>query len=176
MNIEERTKTFVTNNVICNVTTLVDAVMDEELRAELAYRPSPVSYIEDLILGSESEVQDIRNAAEYAGYNFTPDEEVDRLRNILLSVLNDDIEVAMDILEELGDQMGLEEYDQDVLQFWFVTEAFGRALQDVGECVNMDWYGHVVWGRTTVGQAIYMDAEVRNAVAKFEEKLSRLDK
>ena len=60
-----------------------------------------------------------------------------------------------------------EEYFQEPLEHWLVTEWFGRKLRDKGEIVyNLD--GLSVWGRTCSGRTIKMDGVVEEIARDME--------
>ncbi len=63
-----------------------------------------------------------------------------------------------DLIELIG-----EEDDEgnmaEVFEYWAVTSWFGEKLKAHGELVA-DFFGLVIWGRQTTGQAIYADAVI----------------
>ena len=73
--------------------------------------------------------------------------------------------------EKYGDQL-LEvqvryddEYAEEALEHWLVSEWLGKRLQEEGEMV-IDFYGLTIWGRTTSGQAIYIDSVIEDIYNK----------
>lgn len=56
----------------------------------------------------------------------------------------------------------------EVYEHWAVSEWFAEKLRDRGEAV-IDFFGVTIWGRTTTGQAIYMDSVIQ----KIAEDIQR---
>ena len=54
----------------------------------------------------------------------------------------------------------------EVFEWWLVTESFANLLADEGEII-VHQYGCNSWGRTTTGQAIYMDGIIEDIVEKY---------
>lgn len=65
-----------------------------------------------------------------------------------------------DILDELRE--GIEEgRDPDeIFEYWLVSSDLAKKLKKKGEAVVLDFYGRSVWGRTTSGQACFMDTVI----------------
>jgi len=57
-------------------------------------------------------------------------------------------------------------YDSDVLEWWLVTSHMARWLRAENEVVIED-LGCQWWGRTTSGQAIFMDGVISDIVNGF---------
>jgi len=57
-------------------------------------------------------------------------------------------------------------YDSDILEWWLVTEQLARWLRQENEFVLQDLGCHW-WGRTTSGQAIYIDSVISDIVKGF---------
>jgi len=57
-------------------------------------------------------------------------------------------------------------YQEEILEWWLVTEPFSRFLKAEGEYIleALDCYW---WGRTCSGQAIYMDSVISDIARKF---------
>jgi hypothetical protein len=54
----------------------------------------------------------------------------------------------------------LADYEMEVLEYWIVDERFREKLAEKGEATMEEFFGMPVWGRTTSGQGIAMDAIV----------------
>ncbi len=77
--------------------------------------------------------------------------------------------------EKYGDQLlevqvkydatDVDDYGQEALEHWLVSEWLGKRLQEQGEMV-IDFYGLTIWGRTTSGQAIYIDSVIEDIYNK----------
>jgi len=57
-------------------------------------------------------------------------------------------------------------YDDNVLEWWLVTDPFARLLKAENEII-LENFGCVWWGRTTSGQAIFMDSVITDIVKGF---------
>lgn len=64
----------------------------------------------------------------------------------------DDVEQAYDEAEE-------DEYSRDILEWWAISERLATRLRMHNEALIDNEYG-TWWGRTTSGQAIYMDSVI----------------
>ena len=53
---------------------------------------------------------------------------------------------------------------KEIYEYWAVSNSLARWLDDAGEAVHTDVYGHNIWGRCTTGQAISMDHVIREMV------------
>lgn len=62
---------------------------------------------------------------------------------------------------ELGESAGIDPYQREIFEHWFVTEWFADRLEAKGEKVDKDFAGHCVWARTTTGQGIASDSVVQ---------------
>lgn len=79
--------------------------------------------------------------------------DIDRLGNL------DELQQELDDLEN--------EEPEDVFEHWIVTPFFARKLQEQGEAVAEIFDFHI-WGRTTTGQAIYMDSVIERVAQDME--------
>lgn len=59
--------------------------------------------------------------------------------------------------------------DKTIYEWWCVDLAFARQLQSAGEFVLLDMLG-AWWGRTSSGQAIYMDDVFKEMEKQFYAK------
>ena len=57
-------------------------------------------------------------------------------------------------------------YNDDVLEWWLITEQLARWLRRENEIILQD-LGCYWWGRTTSGQAIYIDSVITDIVNGF---------
>ena len=54
---------------------------------------------------------------------------------------------------------------EEALEHWLVTEWLGKRLLEEGEMV-IEFLGLTIWGRTTSGQAIYIDSVIEDIYNK----------
>lgn len=64
--------------------------------------------------------------------------------------------------QDFCDGLGLEGHENDVLEFWLVSDWLAYHLEKQGEIIATDFYGLTVWGRTCSGQAILLDSVICN--------------
>lgn len=62
--------------------------------------------------------------------------------------------------KSLCEELGLEPYENEVFEYWAVSEWLGEKLKAQGELIDDDFLGLCVWGRTTTGQSISMDGVI----------------
>lgn len=94
-----------------------------------------------------------------------------------------DVAECRDWLKDRGEMPEIDEDDEDewrdavrdadqdepteVYEHWAVTKWFADKLREHGETVG-DLFDFHVWGRTTTGQAIYMDGIIRDIAEEME--------
>ena len=83
----------------------------------------------------------------------TAQQIVDRL---ILDNQNLVIEELMKHDDSIWDSLQNFDEDTDVLEWWLVTPYMAELLKDNGEVIFAE-YDCYWWGRTTTGQALYMD-------------------
>ena len=59
----------------------------------------------------------------------------------------------------------IDEEPEEALEHWLVSEWLGKRLLEEGEMV-IEFYGLTIWGRTTSGQAIYIDSVIEDIYNK----------
>lgn len=60
-----------------------------------------------------------------------------------------------------------ESQPQEIYEYWIVDTFLGRLLQDKGEPIFERMFGWI-WGRTTTGQAIYLDGVIYQICNELE--------
>lgn len=60
------------------------------------------------------------------------------------------------------------DYESEVYEHWIVSDYLADKLEAHGERVLRDFFGLTIWGRTTTGQAIYMDGAISVICAEME--------
>ncbi len=74
-------------------------------------------------------------------------------------------EKYMDDLLEVQVQFNDEEYPDEALEHWLVSDWLANRLREEGEMV-IDFMDLTIWGRTTSGQAIYIDSVIEDIYNK----------
>ncbi len=78
---------------------------------------------------------------------------------------HDDYEDAEVSAEAACHASGSDPYEWEVFEHWAVSPWLAEKLAAEGERVDTDFAGLNVWGRTTTGQSISMDAVIRKIAA-----------
>jgi hypothetical protein len=160
---------FVSRNVERNVSRLVEHF----LRNPEALNGSDYDWEELFDLGKridwEEAVNDTTKAMDWndckeyleeRGFEVRDEETVDELREaVYQDVMCEDMKYWQDFIED-QDIVDLAEYEMEALEFWIVDERFREKLAEKGEATMEEFFGMPVWGRTTSGQGIAMDAIV----------------
>ena len=94
----------------------------------------------------------------------TANEITDRL---ILDNQNLVVEELMRHDESLWDKLENFKEDTDVLEWWLVTPYMAELLKEKGEVILSD-YDCYWWGRTTSGQALYMDGVIQEIAEQME--------
>ena len=74
-----------------------------------------------------------------------------------------------EIVSKLTEQCLIEDdaiYNEEVLEWWLVTPSLARWLKEVNEVILKKFNCHW-WGRTTSGQAIYVDSVISDIIRRF---------
>lgn len=71
--------------------------------------------------------------------------------------------------QELCEEFDIEPYQWEIYEHWIVSDWFARELEKHGERVDHDFDGLTIWGRTTTGQAIYMDSVIEAIYADLQK-------
>ena len=92
------------------------------------------------------------------------DEHVYHNVSYLVQELSKD-EKYMDDLLEVQVQFNDEDYPDEALEHWLVSAWLAHRLREEGEMV-IDFMNLTIWGRTTSGQAIYIDSVIEDIYNK----------
>lgn len=71
--------------------------------------------------------------------------------------------------QEACEARGIDPYQREVYEHWFVSDWLASKLEDQGEKVDRDFVGLNVWARATTGQAIAMDDVIQHIYAAMME-------
>jgi hypothetical protein len=111
----------------------------------------------EVIMRASQLVEDLLEAAMY-GEKVFGGIELDNIENLYIT----DEATAQDYgfdTQEAMQEAG--EDQQEIYEWWFVSEWFYERLRSVGEPVIDSDYGYL-WGRTCTGQAISLDSVIEN--------------
>ena len=167
---------FVDKEVICNISGIVDHFLknpemisngevdwDEifELSRAIDWEEAVDSFVDDCtkadietLAKDKLEIMDMWEEMENTNQIEETREKVRR------EILNLPIDEVKEILRE-APMMEWDEHTREVLEFWIVTPGMADDLEQKGESVMHDFFGHHVWGRTTSGQSIILDNVIR---------------
>lgn len=73
---------------------------------------------------------------------------------------------ADDEADAMREQVRDNAEDAEIMEWWRVSEWFGKKLTEIGEPVLSNSYGHW-WGRTCSGQSVMMDGTLQEIAAKM---------
>lgn len=72
-----------------------------------------------------------------------------------------------DQVQDFAQEWGIDPDQNEALEHWIVTDWFSRKLEEKGEMVT-EFMGLTIWGRTTSGQAIYIDGVIEEIASDME--------
>lgn len=152
---ENEIRDFVSREVIYCVSSLVSTLA--QTAAENG-KLADGTYYEDIL---EICVQDDwQSPAEHEGW-----EEVDG------RIIKKDEDGTLIVADwrEACEQDNLDPYQHEAYEHWIVTGWMASKLAEKGEMVARDICGLTIWGRTTTGQAIYMDGVIQQIYKELLE-------
>ena len=82
----------------------------------------------------------------------------------LVQELSKDEKYSNDLME-VQVQFNDEDYPDEALEHWLVSNWLAERLREEGEMV-VEFLGLTIWGRTTSGQAIYIDSVIEDIYDK----------
>ena len=82
----------------------------------------------------------------------------------LVQELSKDEKYSNDLME-VQVQFNDEDYPDEALEHWLVSNWLAERLREEGEMV-IEFLGLTIWGRTTSGQAIYIDSVIEDIYNK----------
>ena len=94
----------------------------------------------------------------------TANEITDRL---ILDNQNLVVEELMRHDESLWEELQNLDENSEIMEWWLVTPYMAELLKEKGEVILSD-YGCYWWGRTTSGQALYMDGVIQEIAGQME--------
>lgn len=74
---------------------------------------------------------------------------------------------SADDFRVLCESAGIEPYQREAYEHWIVSNWLAERLAECGEMTG-ELLGFTLWGRTTTGQAIYLDGVIRELAAQME--------
>lgn len=80
-------------------------------------------------------------------------------------VFHDELEEAA---YEFCQDNDIDPYKTEAYEHWIVSERLAKNLAKQGEMVTTDFMGLTIWGRTTTGQAIYLDRVIQEIYLDLE--------
>ena len=96
--------------------------------------------------------------------DMTANEITDRL---ILDNQNLVVEELMRHDESLWEELQNLDENSEIMEWWLVTPYMAELLKEKGEVILSD-YGCYWWGRTTSGQALYMDGVIQEIAGQME--------
>jgi hypothetical protein len=74
--------------------------------------------------------------------------------------VSDDYDTRPEAWQAACEHGNLEEWQDEALEHWIVSDWLANKLEAKGEMVTTDFFGLTIWGRTTSGQAIMLDSVI----------------
>ena len=93
------------------------------------------------------------------------DEHVHQSVSYLVQELGGDEKYGDQLLEVQVNYAKDDDYPEEALEHWLVSEWLGKRLLEEGE-MGIEFLGLTIWGRTTSGQAIYIDSVIEDIYNK----------
>ena len=167
--INERAESLVRSEVYTNASWMI-----QELSSNEKYMDEIMEF-SSCYTDHHAEIEELKDKKE--GVEEKRDYQIDDLNDHIDSL---DIEDAMDQWEDVYDAYisaieetantdsdhidqcifdleGEQEYPNEALEFWIVSDWLIGKLEDMGELTTREFMGFAIWGRQTSGQSIYMD-------------------
>jgi len=128
-----------------------------------------ITEIHESIETATDERDDLELDLTYDDFDENP--ELKETKQKRIAELNSEIEKLEKELENADNDKDLlelaEPNENDVFEYWFVSDYLYRQLKDRGETVLDSAYGYV-WGRGTTGQAIKIDGVITSIISSGE--------
>jgi len=132
------------------------------------------SLVSNLLQWSESEFydeilqvtarDDYESAAEYEGYQVVSNENGlfywEHKDNPQDPEIADEFDTESEAWQDCCEYNGLNVDLIEAYEHWIVSDWLAKKLEEYGEMVSYDVHGLTIWGRTTTGQAIWIDGVI----------------
>jgi len=161
---QDELREFVDSQVIYNVSELVGDIQGIKgvasgLPVQATELAAPIEYWVGAVEDNGFKIVPV---AEDDGFAAVPREYEDRPSRDDLEdsdIFSDPTEAA----HEFCEQNDIEPNVMDPLEFWLVDDRLGDLLAEIGCKVDDGFAGLTIWARTTSGQAIWMDSQIKQA-------------
>ena len=189
--IQERAGTLVSNEVHCNASAVITHLQRAhgEFSDSLCFRPTTDDEYREAAQGDNwktvrgylqnaaisSDLSNVVACAQVRAYFDDDMAGIDHPENVTAFVqvsacgqsIEDNLDAPAD-WEDVCRYAGCEPEPVDVLEYWVVSQWLADKLEEVGECIERDFHGLIIWGLTTSGQAISMDNEIQQIVEETQ--------
>lgn len=172
--IQELAARLVKNEVLCCVSSLVATLAAGmgHVGPSSALRRADGVALGDLVTQASdlaSPIPDYEEAARQAGWILWHHADNGPLwHNIADDGADDTYKSAQDLCEAEG----IEPYDWQVYEHWAISSRLGEDLAAVGEKVDTDFAGLVVWARTSTGQSIEIDGAMLQVAKRVRDRVA----
>lgn len=171
--LQEHGRRLIHNEVHAVISALV-STLAEGYGADPRGRGSDLNELTEQAYELARPIEDWKEAAEQAGWEIKEQADGDNAfvntedgGRVINSIDTDED----DAWERLCHEEDIEPYQWDVYEHWIISEWLADKLEAKGERIDRDFAGLTVWGRTTTGQAIYMDHVIREIVRELHAKV-----
>lgn len=134
---------FVEQNVLLNVSALIRRLSEERLSPAIA----------EQVLNLCLQVDYPETAHQYGW-----------LKTNGIWCHSENINTYTDV-KKLVKEEGLEDIYKEAYEHWIITDGLAEKMESCGEIVDMGFFGLTVWGRTSTGQAIWLDSVIQDVCA-----------
>jgi len=149
------------NHVYANITNLIEHLNEntETLSMEDQEKLKRLIGSPNYYRAAEDEVKEV--IEKYFGVHLM-DADIDHLTERITDTMNKEFQLV-DFCEDR--QLDLEEYTEDILAHFAVSEWLAQRLETEGEAVE-EIFNMQVWGRKTTGQDVKMDSVIARIAIK----------
>lgn len=133
----------------------------EDLLDQMEAIDSEIQELDEQIDQINEDIDDIRG-------EFLANKRIDRIRDSINQIKDmiEELETKRQELSDFYDEVdALESEPQEVFEWWMVSRWLARKLEVMGHPVIVD---DEIWGKCTLGQAIYIDSTIRQIAEDAE--------
>lgn len=174
--LQEKCRRLVQNEVLACVSSLVSDLAKaygenvpglNDLLEEAAELCTPILDYEEAVdwhLRNKMDRAELAELLENAGFQVYDHEDQATLATAYLGHLRDEDEI-----QSFAEENGIEPDEREIYEHWIVSGFLRGKLEEKGERCG-DLAGLDVWGRPTTGQAILLDAVIRDIVRELHRE------
>lgn len=124
---------------------------------------TPVAYYIHTHMNDEELCEYLANV-----YSLDYESEIKHLSTLMLAQKLEGYVRENNHWQEFADEFQIDPETVEAYEHWIVTDWMAKRLEEKGEMVAYDICGLTIWGRTTTGQAIYMDSVIQEIYKELQ--------